>query len=80
MSELAAVFADLRRILAPYAARLDVNRDDGRELYDAVSPDLKARMQGKSCFNFKTSEPVFFRELSALTKSAFASFEDQGFV
>ncbi|KYF55659.1 hypothetical protein BE08_16370, partial [Sorangium cellulosum] len=37
------------------------------ELLGDVSPDLKKRMQGKSCFNFKTSEPALFSELEALT-------------
>lgn len=119
MSGLAAVYAELRRIIAPYAARLDVKRDDGQELHvdtrhlqqngkplffgavqvrksfvayhlmpvyfkpdllTSVSPELTARMQGKSCFNFRTTDPVLFRELSVLTKSAYASFEERGFV
>lgn len=50
------------------------------ELLDSVSPDLKARMQGKSCFNFSASDPVLFQELAALTRSSFASYEQQGFV
>ena len=119
MTDLAAVYADLRRIMAPYAAKLDVKRDDETELYvdtrhvqknkkpqffgavqvkkayvsyhlmplylkpallDAVSPELKARMQGKSCFNFKAAEPKLFKELAALTKSAYASYREQGYV
>jgi hypothetical protein len=35
-----------------------------------VSPALKKRMQGKSCFNFKTGDPVLFEELEALTGEA----------
>ena len=50
------------------------------DLLDAVSPDLRSRMQGKSCFNFKHSEPELFKELAALTKSAYASYKEQGFV
>lgn len=45
-----------------------------------VSPELKARMQGKSCFNFTASEKQLFHELAALTKAGFASYEEQGFV
>jgi hypothetical protein len=37
------------------------------ELLKKASPELKQRMQGKSCFNFKTVEPVLFKELAALT-------------
>ena len=91
MSDLAAAFAELHKIMAPYAAKLAVVRDDDQELYvdtrhlqknkkplffgavqvkkayvsfhlmpvylkpellASISPELKARMQGKSCFNF----------------------------
>jgi hypothetical protein len=49
------------------------------DLLDATSPDLRARMQGKSCFNFKSVEPKLFGELGALTKAGYASYEEQGF-
>lgn len=119
MPDLTTVFAELHKILAPYAARLDTKRDDEAELYidtwhiqknkkplffgavqvrksyvsfhlmpvyvkpellEAVSPGLKARMQGKSCFNFTASEPRLFEELAALTEAGFASYREQGFV
>ena len=50
------------------------------DLLDSVSPELRSRMQGKSCFNFKHSEPKLFKELAALTKSAYANYQQQGFV
>ena len=50
------------------------------ELLTSVSPALKARMQGKSCFNFSTIDPALFEELDALTQSAYASYQEQGFV
>jgi hypothetical protein len=50
------------------------------ELLDPVSPALTSRMQGKSCFNFAVSEPGLFKELAALTTSAFASYNERGFV
>jgi hypothetical protein len=50
------------------------------ELLASVSPELKSRMQGKSCFNLSTVEPELIRELAALTKSAYDSFREQGFV
>lgn len=50
------------------------------ELLAGVSPELKARMQGKSCFNFAALEPALFKELAALTKAGYASYKDQGFV
>jgi hypothetical protein len=119
MPDLAAVYAALHDILAPYAARLDTKRDSGTELWvdtrhiqqnkktlffaavqvkkgyvsfhlmpvylrpellDAVSAELRSRMQGKSCFNFKREEPKLMKELAELTKSAYASYKEQGFV
>jgi hypothetical protein len=43
-------------------------------LQAAVSPALKKRMQGKSCFNFTTVAPELLEALADLTKSAIASF------
>lgn len=119
MPDLGSVFAELRKVMAPFAGRLDVKRDDYSELYvdtrhvqknkkalffgavqlkksyvsfhlmpvylrpellESLSPDLKARMHGKSCFNFATVEPGVIRELTALTEAGYASFKAQGFV
>jgi len=33
----------------------------------SISPELKRRMQGKSCFNFTRIDEPLFRELAALT-------------
>jgi hypothetical protein len=118
MPDLSSVYAELRKIMAPYAAQLDAKRDDERELYidtrhsqknqkplffgavqikksyvsfhlmpvyvkpellDSVSPELKARMQGKSCFNFVSSDPRLFKELAVLTQASFASYKEQGY-
>lgn len=49
-------------------------------LLDGVSPALKKRMQGKSCFNFSKINPALFSELVALTEAGFASYREQGFV
>ena len=49
-------------------------------LLDRVSPALKARMQGKSCFNFKAVDPALFAELAALTRAGYDSYVEQGFV
>ncbi len=119
MTALDTAFADLRAIMAPYATKLDVKRDDGTDLYldtrhiqknkkplffgavqvkkayvsyhlmpvymkpellAGLSPELKARMQGKSCFNFASTDTRLLKELSALTQAAYASYEEQGFV
>lgn len=42
------------------------------ELLQGISDGLKKRMQGKSCFNFKTVDPVLFRELAELTEASAA--------
>lgn len=119
MADLSPVFAELRKILAPYAGPLDAKCDDAEQLYvdtfhaqkngkplffgavqwkksyvsfhlmpvylkpellAAVSPGLKACMQGKSCFNFKSVEPALFQELADLTEAGYASYKQQGFV
>jgi hypothetical protein len=119
MSDLNAVFAELRKVMAPYAAKLAPTRDDEQELYvdtrhiqknkkplffgavqvktayvsfhlmpvymrpellASVSQELRARMQGKSCFNFSAPEPLLFRELAALAEAGYASYREQGFV
>jgi hypothetical protein len=50
------------------------------ELLEQISPELKARMQGKSCFNFASSDKLLFKELAGLTKAAYTSYKEQGFV
>jgi len=37
------------------------------DLLEAMSPGLRVRMQGKSCFNFTKVDAVLFDELSAIT-------------
>lgn len=49
-------------------------------LLDGISPGLRKRMQGKSCFNFTEVDGGGFKELRALTKAGFASYKAQGFV
>jgi hypothetical protein len=119
MPDLDLVFSELRAIMAPYAAKLEVTKDDASELclntryfqknkkplffgavqvrkayvsyhlmpvyvkpalLKSLSPGLRKRMQGKSCFNFSAVDKALFKELSALTKAAFASYKEQGFV
>ena len=45
-----------------------------------MSPDLKKRMQGKSCFNFKEVDKQLFAELKALTKDGAAKFSDKKYI
>lgn len=50
------------------------------KLLESISPKLRARMQGKSCFNFKVSDEVLFEELEQLTVAGFAAFKRAGFL
>ncbi len=45
------------------------------ELLDNVSQELKTRMQGKSCFNFKEKDEKLFTELNSLIKSSFNKYK-----
>src|ERR1043166_5657550 len=45
-----------------------------------MSPELKKRMQGKSCFNFKETDQKLFDELKELTKAGAAKFTDDKFI
>ncbi len=45
------------------------------ELSQGISPELKARMQGKSCFNFKAIEASQVKELAWLTQAGFERFK-----
>jgi hypothetical protein len=47
------------------------------ELLRDISPELKKRMQGKSCFNFKKVEPALFDELAALTRKGAEKFREE---
>ena len=45
----------------------------------AMSKTLKARMQGKTCFNFTVTEPAVLAELDAVTAASIAAFKQAGF-
>ena len=47
-------------------------------LLDDISPELKQRMQGKSCFNFKIVNKAQLRELTALTNKGFEYYKKEG--
>ena len=50
------------------------------DLLKSMSPELKKRMQGKSCFNFKEVDEPLFKELARLTKAGAAKFSDKKFI
>ena len=45
------------------------------DMLEGLSPDLKKRMQGKSCFNFKKPDAHLFEELDHLITAGFAWFQ-----
>jgi len=50
------------------------------DLLKSMSPELKKRMQGKSCFNFKEVDEKLFKELAKLAKAGAAKFSDEKFI
>ena len=48
------------------------------DLLDHMSPELRKRMQGKSCFNFTRPDDALLGELETLTAAGFARFQDDG--
>jgi hypothetical protein len=116
--DLPSVFAELRSVLEPYGAEMEVNADTDFEyglqthwrrakdgypgyfatvkqgkryvsfhlmpvygfpgLLDDVSPELRKRMQGKSCFNFTTVDGELVAQLEALTRRGYETFAANG--
>lgn len=50
------------------------------KLLDDISPELKQRMQGKSCFNFKAIDDTLFKELARLTKRGLLDYRTAGYL
>jgi hypothetical protein len=50
------------------------------DLLKGMSPELKKRMQGKSCFNFKEVDEKLFKELARLTKAGAVKFSEETFI
>lgn len=49
------------------------------DLLAGVSENLKKRMQGKTCFNFKAVDETLFAELEELTHKGFERIEKDGY-
>jgi hypothetical protein len=50
------------------------------KLSKSMSPELRKRMQGKSCFNFKQPDTARFKELADLTKKGFEGYKKLGWI
>jgi hypothetical protein len=48
------------------------------ELLNGLDPQLRRKMQGKSCFNFKEVDPALFAELGSLIDVGVARFQKEG--
>jgi len=48
------------------------------DMLDAVSPEMRRRMQGKSCFNFTRIDETLFEELEGLTARGLERFRELG--
>jgi hypothetical protein len=46
-------------------------------LLDGISPELKKRLTGKACFNFKKPDDANFAALENLTKIGFETFKEK---
>jgi hypothetical protein len=49
-------------------------------LLDDISPALRKRMQGKSCFSFTRIEPELLAELRSLTQRGYEEYRGRGYV
>jgi hypothetical protein len=47
-------------------------------LLKGISPELKKRMQGKTCWNFKKAEEPLFAELGGIVEASFRRFAEFG--
>jgi hypothetical protein len=50
------------------------------DLLNEISPELKKRMQGKSCFNFTHVDERLFLELVELTERGYERFKKEGLI
>ena len=50
------------------------------KLRERMSKELRTRMQGKTCFNFKTCDEKLFQELEKITDRGIAGFRKAGFI
>lgn len=48
------------------------------DLLDGISPGLRSRMQGKSCFAFRAPDAALFGELAALAKAGLGRMKAEG--
>lgn len=50
------------------------------DLLESISPQLRKRMQGKSCWNLRYSDDALFAELGVLTEKAYQRYIAEGWI
>ncbi len=50
------------------------------DLLESITPELKKRMQGKSCFNFKTEDTSLFQQLKTLTQAGYKKYDSASYL
>ena len=50
------------------------------KLLETCSKELRARMQGKSCFNFRSIDEPLFKELEALIEESISGMRKAGYI
>ena len=55
--------------IADFLTRIRNAQMANHRIVEIPASNLKKRMQGKSCFNFRTLDEALFAELSGLTKA-----------
>lgn len=50
------------------------------ELIETLTPELKKKMQGKSCFNFKRSDSALFEQLVTLVEKGYERYVQVGWI
>lgn len=49
-----------------------------QDLLDNISPELRQKMQGKSCFNFNQLDKKLVTDLEKLTEAAYMTYKNSG--
>jgi len=57
-----------------------IGLDGNTKLLANLSQPLRARMQGKTCFNFKAADDSLIRELASVTADSFGGLRRAGFI
>jgi hypothetical protein len=77
MPKIPIAWVEIRKAYVSYHL---MGVDGNAKLLASLSEALRARMQGKACFNFRTLDETPLRELEAVTAESFAGLRRAGFI